>query len=436
MPEEKDSGRNQQEGVRAAENVGGENPPEVTAQIFDAVPSEHIESDENTPSRWMRFWEWVSFAGLGEFTFRVGAHTLLIAFVLIVALGLREYYKLNRSLGGPNQLGLSSEAAKAAQPTPTPTEIPVSLPEIMNTLPDESQEDAYTGVARLVELHTEIPSRPRRSVDVYKVLAGDTLFGIAEKFGLKPETLLWGNQVTLGDNPHNLRPGQELNILPVDGTYHRWSEGDGLNGVADFFGVTPEDIIAFAGNGLDEETIGDWANPNIEAGTWLVIPGGKRSFVSWSLPPGGIPRDNPSVAQGFGTGVCASKAEGAVGGGVFVWPAPNHRITGFDWSPDTNHSGVDIDGDSGQPVYAADNGVIVYAGWNNWGYGNVVVVNHGNGWQTLYAHLDTVTVGCGESAFQGGMIGTIGSTGNSTGPHLHFEMMYNGVKVNPNDYLP
>ncbi len=80
--------------------------------------------------------------------------------------------------------------------------------------------------------------------------------------------------------------------------------------------------------------------------------------------------------------------------------------------------------------------MIVYAGWNNWGYGNVVVLNHGNGWQTLYAHLDSVAVGCGQSVYQGSMIGTMGSTGNSTGPHLHYEMMYNGVKVNPRDYLP
>jgi murein DD-endopeptidase MepM/ murein hydrolase activator NlpD len=78
----------------------------------------------------------------------------------------------------------------------------------------------------------------------------------------------------------------------------------------------------------------------------------------------------------------------------------------------------------------------VYSGWNNWGYGNVVVINHGNGWQTLYAHLDTYNVGCGQSVFQGNVIGAMGNTGNSSGSHLHYEMMYNGAKVNPWDYLP
>jgi murein DD-endopeptidase MepM/ murein hydrolase activator NlpD len=79
--------------------------------------------------------------------------------------------------------------------------------------------------------------------------------------------------------------------------------------------------------------------------------------------------------------------------------------------------------------------VVVYAGWNDWGYGYMVVVNHGNGWQTLYAHLNAFNVGCGQEVYQGSVIGAIGSTGNSTGSHLHFEMMMSGTKVNPWDYV-
>jgi murein DD-endopeptidase MepM/ murein hydrolase activator NlpD len=121
---------------------------------------------------------------------------------------------------------------------------------------------------------------------------------------------------------------------------------------------------------------------------------------------------------------------------VFIWPANNHFLSGFDYSPSTNHSGIDIDGETGDPLNAADNGVVVYSGWNNWGYGNVVVINHGNGWQTLYAHLNAYNVSCGQSVWQGSVIGAIGITGNSSGSHLHYEMMYNGTKVNPWDYLP
>ena len=289
------------------------------------------------------------------------------------------------------------------------------------------------GITRIARLHTDVPSLPRSTVSVYTVQAGDTLFGIADKFGLQPETILWSNQFVLGDNPHNLRPGQELNILPVNGAYHRWSAGDGLNGVSRFFGVDPTSIINYPSNNLNPEMIGDWSAPNIPAGTWLVIPGGRREFVNWSAPD--IPRDNPGVAKVLGPGACKSVANGAIGNGVFIWPANNHFLSGFDYNPSANHPGIDIDGEEGDPVYAADSGVIVYAGWNNWGYGNMIVINHGNGWQTLYAHLSSYYVGCGQSVAQGGVIGTIGSTGNSTGSHLHFEMMLNGTKVNPHDYL-
>jgi murein DD-endopeptidase MepM/ murein hydrolase activator NlpD len=290
------------------------------------------------------------------------------------------------------------------------------------------------GIPRKARLHTDVPSRPRIDVQQYTVQQGDTLFGIADKFGLQPETILWGNQFTLGDNPHNLRPGQELNILPIDGAYHRWSTGDGLNGVSKFFGVEPEDILDFTGNHLDLINIGDWSNPNIESGTWLVIPGGGREFVSWSAPE--IPRDNPAVAKVLGSGACETIADGAIGAGSFIWPADSHFLSGFDYKPNANHLGIDVDGEEGDPVYAADNGVVVYAGWNEWGYGNVIVVNHGNGWQTLFAHLSAIYVSCGQSVWQTNVIGAIGNTGNSSGSHLHFEMMYNGAKVNPWDYLP
>jgi murein DD-endopeptidase MepM/ murein hydrolase activator NlpD len=138
----------------------------------------------------------------------------------------------------------------------------------------------------------------------------------------------------------------------------------------------------------------------------------------------------------LGDGACDTPVDGAVGNGTFIWPANSHFLSGFDYDPGANHMGVDIDGEEGDPVYAADNGVIVYAGWNNWGYGYMVVINHGNSWQTLYAHLNAYYVSCGQSVAQGATIGAVGSTGNASGSHLHFEMMLGGGKVNPWDYLP
>jgi murein DD-endopeptidase MepM/ murein hydrolase activator NlpD len=129
--------------------------------------------------------------------------------------------------------------------------------------------------------------------------------------------------------------------------------------------------------------------------------------------------------------------DGAVGTGAFIWPSNSHYVGGYEYSPSTNHFGIDISGSLGDAVYASDNGVVVYAGWNNWGYGNVVVIDHGAGWQTLYAHLSAFGVGCGQSVYQGSVIGAYGSTGNSSGPHLHFEMLNESYgKVNPLDFLP
>jgi len=372
-------------------------------------------------SRLAMLWHDLTEFGLAETSLRWLSHIILLVFIgltiwAIPGITTSLFFRIDSPPAYAAPLGTSTPQAVSQIPiTVSPTAIPAAI-------------------TRFVQLHTSLPSRSRFDVIKYKVQPGDTLFGIAEKFGLKPETILWGNQFVLGDNPHSIRPDQELNILPVDGTYYKWSAGDGLNKVAEFFGVKPEDIINWPGNHLDPTTIGDYAHPNIEAGTWLVIPGGKRAFVTWSAPE--IPRDNPQVAAVFGTGACKEVANGAIGVGLFIWPTTHHFLSGFDYTPSINHFGIDIDGDMGNAVYAVDNGVIVYAGWNNWGYGNMIVINHGNGWQTLYAHLSAINVTCGQSVYQGNVIGAIGSTGNSTGPHLHFEMMYNGTKVNPWDYLP
>jgi murein DD-endopeptidase MepM/ murein hydrolase activator NlpD len=387
----------------------------------EPVLSKEPSPEEAKQNRFLSFWESLTRAGLAEVTIRLGTHTLLIALILILAWAMRQFYLYAR-VDLPRSPALASSL-----PTPTPTAVAPELPPFESDLAD-------LGVLRMAMITTTIPTRPRVDVIKYTVQKGDTLFGIAEKFGLQPQTLLWGNQYILGDNPHNLRPGQELNILPLDGTYYRWQAGDGLNGVAKFFGVQPEDIVNFPGNQLNPDAIGDYASPNIAAGTWLVIPGGHREFVSWSAPA--IPRSDTKVASVLGPGACSGAVDGPIGVAVFIWPSNHHYLSGYNYSPATNHFGIDIDGDLGDAVYAVDNGVVVYAGWNNWGYGNMVVINHGDGWQTLYAHLSAYNVYCGEGVWQGTVIGAIGSTGNSSGPHLHFEMMYNGTKVNPWDYLP
>ena len=291
------------------------------------------------------------------------------------------------------------------------------------------------GIDRQAELHTVLPVlTERQDVIRYTVEAGDSIFSIAEKFNLKPETILWGNRYSLGDNPHYIVPGQVLNILPVDGVYHMWSAGEGLNGVASVYGVTPEDIINWPGNDLDPDTIGDYADPNIAPDTMLVIPGGTGTYTDWSTPR--ITRSEPATAKYLGPGACTSAYDGIVGTGTFVWPTTEHYLSGYDYTPETNHFGIDIAGNMGNPIYASDSGVVTYAGWNDYGYGEMIVIDHGSGWQTLYAHLSQVNVSCGQEVNQGDTIGLMGSTGQSTGPHLHFEMRNDDYgRVNPWDFL-
>jgi murein DD-endopeptidase MepM/ murein hydrolase activator NlpD len=289
-----------------------------------------------------------------------------------------------------------------------------------------SAANSSGAVSKRAEIRTTIPQRPEIDIVKYLVQQGDTLFGIAERFELKPETLLWGNYNILQDNPHSLRPGQELSVLPVDGTYYEWNQGDQLDAVAAFFGVSTQDIIDWLGNNLPPDI--DPANPGIEPGTGLIIPGGRREFVTWSAPR--ITRANPAIANVAGPGACGSVSDGPIGEGSFMWPTTATNLSGTPFT--SYHPGIDIAGSTGNAIYASASGVVVYAGWNDYGYGLMVVIDHGDGWQTLYAHMNDVDVACGQAVFQGNVIGGVGSTGNSTGPHLHFEMQHDVYgKVNP-----
>jgi murein DD-endopeptidase MepM/ murein hydrolase activator NlpD len=289
-----------------------------------------------------------------------------------------------------------------------------------------SAANSSGAVSKRAEIRTTIPQRPEIDIVKYLVQQGDTLFGIAERFELKPETLLWGNYNILQDNPHSLRPGQELSVLPVDGTYYEWYQGDQLDAVAAFFGVSTQDIIDWLGNNLPPDI--DPANPGIEPGTGLIIPGGRREFVTWSAPR--ITRANPAIANVAGPGACGSVSDGPIGEGSFMWPTTATNLSGTPFT--SYHPGIDIAGSTGNAIYASASGVVVYAGWNDYGYGLMVVIDHGDGWQTLYAHMNDVDVACGQAVFQGNVIGGVGSTGNSTGPHLHFEMQHDVYgKVNP-----
>lgn len=387
-------------------------------------PVNPVKSSENNTPAFEMFWQGLSQAGYVEPALRVGVILLSTIFVLLVIWAMRTYLE-----DSPIQGISSSETDALAAPMLTPT-LRVEAPSLP---PFSIDTNASQGLFRNATLYTSIPTRPRVDVITYTVVAGDSVFKIAERFSLKPETIMWANTNILRDNPHRLQVDQVINILPVNGTYHKWSAGEDLQKVADFYGVDVQEVIEWPGNPFDMLTT-DIHNPNIIPGTMLIIPGGTREMVDYGPPR--IPRDNPAVARTYGPGHCGVLMDGVVGDGIFLWPTTEHWVSGYEFSPETNHSGIDIAGQRGNPIWAVDDGVVVYSGWSNMGYGNLVVIDHGNDWQSLYGHLDSIFVSCGESVYQGATIATMGSTGNSSGPHLHFELLYGTTKVNPWNFLP
>jgi murein DD-endopeptidase MepM/ murein hydrolase activator NlpD len=399
---------------------------------FDKKEPNSAESDKNksqenlpstlsrTPSLIIRWTNNLMQMGLGESLLRVGTNLFSIVSIVVVIVLAQAYYR-------QTPRSFSENSTQASEPIPT------AMVDI-NTIP-ALNSPVIVGISRAAQLHTNVPSRPRQEISTYTVQDGDTVFGIAEKFGLQPQTVLWGNYNTLLDDPHSLKPGQVLTILPIDGVYWEWLGGIPFGDWAEFYGTTASEIIEFPGNHIDPNTVGDYNNANIKTGTWLIIPGGSREFVNWSAPLG-VTRENPASARVLGQGACEAVSGGAVGYGTYVYPTNKHFLSGFDYSEKTNHRGIDLAGSEGEGVYATDAGVVVYSGWNDYGYGNMVMIDHGNGFQSLYAHLSAIYRGCGQSVGQGEGIGAVGTTGRSSGPHLHFELMTATWKVNPWDYLP
>lgn len=257
--------------------------------------------------------------------------------------------------------------------------------------------------------HTNISEKPRSEAIDYQVESGDTLSSIAQKFGITADTIRWENNLT-GDA---IKPGQILKILPVTGVSITVKSGDTLESVAKKFSAEAQAILDFPFNDVPDDL-------SLKAGQLLIIPDGTPPETK---APVRLKPQPQYLAQGP-----ASPAFSAPGGASFIWPTNGQMSQYFSWY----HPGIDIANRSAPGIAASDGGVVMVAGWpDGSGYGNRVVIDHGNGYTSLYAHMSNIYVSPGQTVTRGQLIGQMGSTGRSTGTHLHLEIHFKGVALNP-----
>lgn len=252
---------------------------------------------------------------------------------------------------------------------------------------------------------TLVSEKVRDKIIEYEVNEGDTISTIASKFDVSIDTILWQNDMTQKDP---IKSGQTLEILPVTGIAHKVKKGDTVYSIAKKYDTDPQPIVNFPFNTfVNDETF------ELAIGQLLVVPEGVMPNVQPVAPR--IRQITPDAGT-------------VVASGSFVWPASGRITQNFVWY----HKGTDIANNASPDVLAADSGVVVVAGWpDGYGYGNRVIIDHGNGFRTLYAHLSRIYVVPGQSVGRGNAIGKMGSTGRSTGIHLHFEVIRSGVYLNP-----
>lgn len=259
---------------------------------------------------------------------------------------------------------------------------------------------------------TKKVKRPRKEIINYTVEPGDTISTIAENFGISVSTILWENNLS---SYSIIRPGNKLSILPFTGVTHKVVSGDNLSTIANKYNIEEKKIVE--SNKLTDSS-------KLSIGQILFIPEGAKTRYAQS-----------SSKRYTGINVIKdlvkSPSATPVSGNKMNWPTPGHRITQYySW----RHHGLDVADKTGTPIYAADAGTIEYQGWGK-GYGYQIVINHGGGKKTRYAHLSKFYTKKGQKVSKGETIAAMGSTGWSTGPHIHFEVIINGKKYNPLNYI-
>lgn len=257
-------------------------------------------------------------------------------------------------------------------------------------------------------LSTVISSKPRDKVENYVIKSGDTLASIGKKFGVSVDTIKWANDL----KSDTIKPNQTLKIPPVTGVVHTVVSGETVYSIAKKYNTTAQNIVNFIFN--------DFADIDT-----FALRSGQTLFV----PDGVIEPEQPKyLAQ---APQYANAIAGVRGSTSFIWPTTG-VITQY---PTWYHMAFDIASNALPAIIASDTGTVTFAGCIDWGYGCHVVVDHGNGYSTLYGHMSSLAVNAGQAVSQGQQLGNMGSTGRSTGPHLHFEIRSGGALLNPQDFL-
>lgn len=256
--------------------------------------------------------------------------------------------------------------------------------------------------------NTLISNLPKGETTEYRVVEGDTVSSIAVKFGINVDTIMWENNLKSVDA---IKPKQILRILPVVGVRHKVKRGETIYSIAKDYQVDAQNIIDYPFNTFaNDETFA------LSAGQELIIPDG--------IKPKEVVIDKTMYATRT-----VAPIPGVVGEGNFMWPTSGNITQKYYWY----HQAVDIANHSNPPIVAAQSGTVITAGWNGGGYGNYVIIDHGNGYKTLYGHMlnNSIVVKPGQRVNQGQKLGIMGSTGRSTGTHLHFEVIGPNGKLNP-----
>lgn len=351
---------------------------------------------------------------LGRYSAHLGVVVLALALVVIGRVTLTPV-----SVATGRDPGL---IAAIAEPLATPTAPSGGVTSRYVAAPNQIL------IAREALPHTNLPERVRLEVITYTVQSGDTIFGIAWDFGLSPYSIVWANMETLQGAPWHIQPGLTLFIPPVDGAYHTVAAGETVEAIAEAYKVAPPALFNIWNKMQPGEALRE--------GQQLVIPGGTGQDFDWEPPPPPPPKPGRSVpvASSYSGSVSAAMTGAS---GYFGLPTGSYAVSGWTFLDPRNpgHIGLDYRCRLGDYIYASDSGMVVYSGWSG-GYGLLVRLDHGNGFETRYAHFDSIWVSAGKLVTRGQVLGQCGTTGWSSGPHLHYEIRFGGAPQNPKIYEP